>query len=200
VGLDLGLKDFLTTSEGVKVASSKFYRELAPALARAQRANKKQRTRAIHAKVANRRKDALHKLSTALVKNHGAIFVGNVNAAGLAKTRMSKSVLYAGWSTVRAMLQYKCAKTGLSRRMVRGSHMQAYTTQTCSACHARSGPKGLQGLGIREWICGDCGVFHDRDINAAQNILAVGHGRLAGGTLGCRGSGIPALFRAKRQP
>jgi IS605 OrfB family transposase len=189
MGIDLGLKDFLATSEGVKVESFKFYRELEPALARAQRSNKKQRTRAIHARIANRRKDALHKLSTALVKEHGAIFVGNVDAAGLAKTRMAKSVLDAGWSTFRTMLQYKCEHAGVWFEEVN----EAYSTQTCSTCDARSGPKGLQGLGIREWVCSECGAAHDRDVNAAQNILAAGHGRLAGGTLGCHGSGIPAL-------
>ncbi len=57
---------------------------------------------------------------------------------------------------------------------------EAYTTVTCSVCNNRTGPKGLEGLRIREWSC-ECGVTHDRDINAAKNILAVGHGRLAGG-------------------
>jgi len=69
---------------------------LEPALARAQRARQRQRTRAIHAKIANRRKDFLHKLSTRLVKANGALFVGNVNASALAKTRLAKSVLDAG--------------------------------------------------------------------------------------------------------
>ncbi|NLY26818.1 MAG: transposase, partial [Alcaligenaceae bacterium] len=77
--IDLGLKDLVTTSEGDKVPAERFYRDLEPALAVAQRAGKKQRVRAIHAKIANRRKDALHKLSTQLVKQYGALFVGGVN-------------------------------------------------------------------------------------------------------------------------
>jgi len=177
VGLDLGLKDFVASSEGDVIEAQQFYRDLEPSLAVAQRAQKKARVKALHAKIANRRKNFLHQLSTALVRRHGAIFVGNVNAAGLAKTRMAKSVLDAGWSTFRTMLQYKCDDAGVWFEEID----EAYSTQTCSACGSRSGPRGLQGLGIREWTCLACGVAHQRDVNAARVILARGHARLAGG-------------------
>jgi IS605 OrfB family transposase len=86
---------------------------LEPKLAVAQRAGKEDRVRAIHAKITNRRKDFLHKLSTNLTAVNAAIFVGNVNASGLAKTSMAKSVLDSGWSTFRTMLQYKCDDAGV---------------------------------------------------------------------------------------
>jgi putative transposase len=144
-------------------------------LAVSQRANKKDRVKAIHAKIANRRKDFLHKLSTQLVKNHGAIFVGNVNASGLAKTKIAKSVLDAGWSTFRAMLQFKGDDAGCIVRVTN----DAFSTQTCSCCKARTGPKGRSGLNIRNWICEECSTEHDRDTNAAKNILARGLAELA---------------------
>ena len=178
VGIDLGLKDFLATSDGAAAGAHTFYKDLELALACAQRANKKRRVKAIHAKIAHRRKDALHQLSTRLVKQNGAIFVGNVNAAGLAKTRMAKSVLDAGWSAFRTMLQYKCDDAGVWFEEVN----EAYSTQTCSCCASRTGPKGVAGLGIRGWICSHCGSEHDRDVNAAKNILARGLARLAEGT------------------
>ncbi|QMV32436.1 transposase [Ralstonia phage Raharianne] len=196
VGIDLGLKDFLATSDGLKVDGHTFYRDLEPVIAAAQRANKQQRVKALHAKVANRRKDALHKLSTQLVNEYGAIFIGNVNASGLAKTRMAKSVLDAGWSAFRTMLQYKGDSAGTWFEEID----EAYSTQTCSCCKQRTGPKGVAGLGIREWQCSACHAVHDRDVNAARNILAAGRGRLAGGTLGCHGSGILALSVPARQP
>ena len=180
VGLDLGLKDFVATSDGDVVEAQRFYRDLEPSLAVAQRAGKKARTRALHAKIAHRRNDFLHKLSTALVRKHGAIFVGNVNAQALAKTGAAKSVLDAGWSAFRTMLQYKCDDAGVWFEEVD----EAYSTQTCSACGARSGPRGLEGLRMREWVC-PCGAHHHRDVNAAMNILAAGRGRLA--------EGIPVL-------
>lgn len=177
VGVDLGLKDFLATSDGASVEAQRFYRNLEPALAAAQRANKKDRVKALHAKIANRRKDALHKLSTMLVSGYGAIFIGDVNASGLAKTRMAKSVQDAGWSMFRTMLQYKCDDAGVWIEVVN----EAYSTQTCSACDARSGPSGLKGLGIREWTCSTCGVDHDRDVNSARVILARGRAGLDAG-------------------
>ncbi len=102
VGIDLGLKDFAAFSNEQipAVEAPRFYRDLQPALASAQRAGKKKRVKAVHAKIAHRRKDFLHKLSTRLVKSHGAVFVGNVNASALAQTRLAKSVLDVGWSAL----------------------------------------------------------------------------------------------------
>jgi putative transposase len=179
VGIDLGLKNFAGFSdENIEsIQAQRFYRDLEPPLASAQRAGKKQRVKSIHAKIGNRRKDFLHKLSSGLVKEHGAIFVGNVNASALARTRHAKSVLDASWSAFRTMLQYKCADAGVWFQEVN----EAYSTQTCSACNSRTGPQGRQGLGIRGWTCGACGAIHDRDVNAARNILAAGHRRLAEG-------------------
>jgi putative transposase len=159
------------------IEAERFYRDLEPALARAPRARRRNRSRAIHAKIANRRKDFLHKLSTRLVKGNGAIFVGNVNASALAETRLAKSVLDAGWSAFRTMLQYKCDDAGVWFAEVD----EAFSTQTCSVCNSRAGPKGRKDLGIRGWQCTVCGAIHDRDVNAAHNILAAGHRRLAEG-------------------
>jgi len=177
LGIDLGLKRFAAFSDYAMspIDAQRFYRDLAPALARAQRARKRKRTKAIHAKVANRRRDYLHKLSTRLVTGHGAIFVGNVNASALAKTRQAKSVLDAGWSAFRTMLLYKCEHAGVWFAELD----EAFSTQTCSVCNSRTGPKGREGLGIRGWRCSVCEAIHDRDVNAAQNILAAGHRRLA---------------------
>lgn len=187
VGIDLGLKDFITTSDGMKVGAHLCYRSQEDELVTAQRANKKQRVKAIHAKIKNRRKDALHKLSTWLVNEYGAIFVGDVNASGLARTKMAKSVLDAGWSAFRTMLQYKSDDAGVWFEEVN----EAFSTQTCSCCGSRTGPKGVAGLGIREWQCVGCGAVLDRDINAAKNILAVGCDRLVGG--------MPGSSRARHQ-
>ncbi|WP_144572652.1 RNA-guided endonuclease InsQ/TnpB family protein, partial [Azomonas agilis] len=110
-----------------------------------------------------------------LVNRAGAIYVGNVKSSLLTQTKLAKSVLDAGWGLLKTMLEYKCAGAGIVFKAVN----EAYTTQTCSNCGALpdSRPKGIAGLGIREWTCSACGVRHDRDINAAKNMLAVGHGR-----------------------
>jgi putative transposase len=180
VGIDLGLKDFATLSSGQKIEAQRTYRKYEQKLGMAQRANQKQRTRAIHAKIKNIRSDFQHKLSRQLVNDHAAIFVGNVNAEALAKTKLAKSVLDASWSAFRTMLKYKSQQAGVWFEEIN----EAYTTQTCSYCGSRdSSPKGRAGLGIREWTCQQCGTLHDRDVNAAKNILAAGHCRLAVGIL-----------------
>lgn len=178
VGVDLGLKATATPSHGQPLEAGRFYRDQEQKLAVAQRARNKKRVRAIHAKIRNRRHDALHKFTRELVDNNGLIVVGNVSSAGLAKTNMAKSVLDAGWSTLRTLLNYKSEHAGGMFLEIN----EAYTTQTCSCCGAigPNSPKGRAGLGIREWTC-ECGVAHDRDVNAAKNILALGHERLAVG-------------------
>ena len=184
LGIDLGLKTLAGFSDKAigNIESPRFYRDLEPAIGRAQRAGKANRVRAVHAKIANRRKDFLHKCSTGLVKSgYAAIFVGNVNASKLARTGHSKSVLDAGWSALRSMLRYKCDNAGVWFEEID----EALSTQTCSACNSRTGPRGREGLGMREWTCSHCGTTHDRDRNSASNILAAGRRRLA--------EGIPAI-------
>jgi IS605 OrfB family transposase len=179
VGIDLGLKDFATLSTGEKIETQRIYRGAQQALAVAQRAHKKRRIKAIHAQIANRRNDFHHQLSARIVREFDYIAVGNVNAAGLAKTSMAKSVLDAGWSSFRSMLKYKSIATGAWYDEVN----ERFTTQTCSSCGTLpdSRPKGIAGLGIREWKCSDCGCVHDRDQNAALNILRRGRATLAVG-------------------
>jgi putative transposase len=179
VGIDLGLKTLASLSTGDSIEMPRFYRESEQALATAQRARKTKRARAIHAKVRNRRKDFLHKASLALAKEFGTIIVGDVSPKKLVKTRMAKSVHDAGWSGFKTMISYKAMMHG--GRMVEAS--EAYTTQTCSECGSLppSRPKGIAGLEIREWTCDDCGAVHDRDHNAAKNILRVGLDALAEG-------------------
>ena len=179
IGVDLGLKTCATASDGQKIVG-RFYRALECKLGVAQRANKKSRTKAIHAKISNQRKNMMHQFSTALVRNNAAIFVGNVSSSGLIKTKkMAKSTQDASWSSLKTMLEYKSHQAGIVFEEVN----EAFTTQTCSCCRSNpaSSPKGRSGLGIREWTCSVCGSVHDRDVNAARNILALGHERLAGG-------------------
>jgi putative transposase len=190
---DLGYKTYATITNGtthVKIEATKNYRQWEDKLAIAQRAKKKDREKSIHIKIKNKRKDELHKLSSQLVKENQAIFMGNISAEKLAKSNkdkskkdkklnkkeMNKSAYDAGFSMVRSMLEYKCNIAGIYYLNID----ESYTTQTCSCCGARNGPKGSAGLGIREWTCA-CGTTHDRDINAAINILVRGHAHLAGG-------------------
>ncbi len=179
IGIDLGLKTTATCSNGDTLERQDCYRNSEVKLGKAQRAKDKKRVRAIQAKIKNRRKDAIHKFSNKLVKENSLIVVGNVSASGLAKTKMAKSVLDAGWAMLKTQLEYKSIAT----QGVFIEVNESYTTQACSCCGciSSSSPKGRSGLGIREWTCAECGTMHDRDINAAKNILALGHKRLAVG-------------------
>lgn len=175
IGIDLGLKTLATCSDGTEIPALRHYRRYEAALAKASRANNKRRVRAIHAKIANSRRHHLHEQSTKIARENRLIVVGNVNAKKLAKTRMAKSVLDAGWSTFRHQLEYKA-------RRHRAAYVEAderWTSQLCSECGVLGGPKGIAQLGMRHWECPDCGVLHDRDVNAARNILRVGLERQA---------------------
>lgn len=173
VGIDLGLKTAATCSDGNKLERRRITDDFAEKLGKAQRANKSRLVKTIHARIKNKRNDAIHKFTTAMVENYGAIFVGDVSSKKLAKTRMAKSVLDTGWGMLKTQLEYKA----MARSVVFLEVNEKHTTQTCSCCGAisPSSPKGRAGLGIREWTCAGCGTLHDRDINAAKNILRLGH-------------------------
>lgn len=186
VGVDLGLKTVATCSDGVTLERRRITDEFAMQLSTAQRANKSRRIKTIHAKIKNSRNDAIHKFTTAMAENYGAIFVGDVSSKKLAKTRLAKSVLDSGWGMLKTQLKYKA----MARSVVYQEVNERNTTQACSGCGAISvnSPKGRAGLGIREWSCPECGELHDRDINAAKNILRLGHQSLAVGITAICGS------------
>jgi IS605 OrfB family transposase len=174
VGIDLGLKSFATLSTGETIDNPRHFRALEDRLGKAQRANKNRQVKTIHAKIVNGRRDFLHKLSTRLVGEFDYIAVGNVSASKLAKTSMAKSVQDACWSSFRVQLAYKAIKHGALFEEVN----ESWSTQTCNACGVIAGPKGRAGLNERRWVC-SCGVEHDRDQNAALNILRRGSGHRA---------------------
>jgi putative transposase len=170
VGLDLGLKDTVATSDGQKLEAGQFYRQIEQKIAQAQRRGHKRQAKRLHRRAARRRKDALHKFSKKIVDRYQTIIVGNVSSLKLAKTRMAKSVLDAGWGMLKAQLQYKGQQAGRSVQVVG----ERNTTRTCSGCGSLTGPAGLDMLVVRTWMCRECGVTHDRDVNAARNILSAG--------------------------
>ena len=171
IGIDLGLKTLAATSDGEIIKNLRHTATWAQRLARAQRARNKRRIKAIHAKIANARKDHLHKVSCRLARENALIAVGNVSSSRLAKTRMAKSVLDAGWASFKTMLSYKASRHSASFLEVD----ERFTTQMCSCCGSIPGssPKGMGALGMREWVCSECGESHDRDVNSARNILAL---------------------------
>jgi IS605 OrfB family transposase len=135
IGIDLGLKDLIACSDGVKYSRENLTRTHDDALAMAQRAHKKRRVTAIHARIANCRKDWAHKTSTAIVQRAGVIAVGNVSSSKLAKTRMAKSIYDAGWSMLRTMLAYKAMRLGIEYCAVNesGSRLLARTAVLAAA-------------------------------------------------------------------
>jgi IS605 OrfB family transposase len=167
VGIDLGLKDIAVTSDGERLSPGRWTHRFAEKLASAQRRGHKRQAKRIHRKAARCRADALHKFSRTIVDRYQNIIVGDVSSLKLVKTRMAKSVLDSGWGMLKRQLEYKSQQAARTFEVVRESH----TSVTCSTCGARTGPRGVNGLIVRFWICGDCGESHDRDLNAARNIL-----------------------------
>jgi putative transposase len=179
VGIDVGLESFVTLSNGEKVAPPKFYRKAERKLAKLQRqlsrcekqSKRRQKAKAkvahFHATVANRRNDWLHKLSARLVKEHDTICIEDLNIKGLVKTKLAKSFHDAALSTFLRQLEYK-AQWHYGQVLKVGRFFPS--SKTCHECGARV----QLTLSDREWLCGACGVLHDRDINAAVNILNEG--------------------------
>ena len=182
IGIDLGLKDQIACSNlSEPLSRANLTRQYAPQLAMAQRAHKKPRLKAIHAKIANCRKDWAHKSTTGIVRRARLIVVGNVASLKLAKTSFAKSTYDAAWGITRAFLQYKAIRLGAQYVEVN----EAWSSCTCAVCLYRTGPRGLRQLGVREWACSHCGTQHHRDLNSARLILRLGRQTL---------SGIPGLL------
>jgi len=192
VGIDLGLTHFAVLSDGRKVANPRFLRRAERRLRKAQKAlsRKEQGSRnrdkarievaRVHARVADTRRDWLHKESTRIIRDSQAVYVEDLCVAGLGRTRLAKSVHDAGWSAFTAMLEYKARRHG--RTFGKAGRFEP-TSQVCSACGVNDGPKPLS---VRAWTCTACGTVHDRDVNAARNIVTAGRA----GTLNACGDGV----------
>ncbi len=179
-GIGLGLGHLAVLDNGAKVAAPRFLRRAEKTLRKAQTAlsrkvkgsadRDKARVKAAraHARVADARRDFHHKLSTAVIRENQAVYVEDLAVKGLARTRLAKSVHDAGWTSFVSMLEYKARLYG--RTFGKTGRFEP-TSQVCSACGVKDGPKPLA---VREWQCKACGTVLDRDVNAARNVLALG--------------------------
>lgn len=179
VGIDLGLSHFAVLSDGRKIDNPRFIRRAERRLRKAQkalsrkqkgsvnRAKARARVAKLHAKLADARRDWAHKFSTQIIHENQAVYVENLSVSGLARTRLAKSVHDAGWSQFVAMLEYKAARCGRTFHQI---DRWFPSSKLCSACGTL---QESMPLNVREWTC-PCGAVHDRDVNAARNILAAG--------------------------
>ncbi|MGW6488748.1 RNA-guided endonuclease InsQ/TnpB family protein [Streptomyces sp. NPDC055056] len=201
IGIDLGLTHFAVLSDGTKIESPRFLRRAEKKLKRSQRelcrkqkgsknqAKARLKVARAHATVADARREFNHQLSTQLIAENQGIAVEDLSVAGLARTRLAKSVHDAGWASFISMLEYKAQRYG--RTVVKIGRFTP-TSQTCSTCGVKDGPKPLS---VREWTCGVCGTVHDRDINAAINVKAA-----AGLAVSACGAPVrPGVIRAQRE-
>lgn len=204
VGIDLGLTDIVVTSDGEKIAHPRHMDKHERRLKRYQRmmarrqkgsANREKARKKVakqHAKVADARRDHLHKLTTKLIRDNDVIAIEDLAPSNMVKNRrLSKAIHQTGWHELRRQLEYKCER--YERNLVVIDRWYP-SSKTCSSCgHLLD----KLSLGTRHWTCPGCGTLHDRDINAAKNILAVGLTVAAGnGGKACGGSVRPAYIAA----
>jgi putative transposase len=180
VGIDLGLASLVVTSEGQVIPNPRFLRTAQRRLRRAQRivsrrrkgsanrAKAAHRVAVVHRKVRDARLDHAHKTALRLVRDNQAVYAEDLGVRGLMRTRLAKSMSDAGWTQLVRCIEEKAALYG--RTFARIGRFEP-TSQVCSACGVKDGPKPLA---VRTWTCAACGTVHDRDVNAARNILAAG--------------------------
>jgi len=171
IGIDSGFSNLLTTSDGEIIEHPRELEASAERLAQAQRGHDKHLAARIQERVANRKKDRNHKITTRLVSENVLIVWSKDNHKGIAK-KFGKSVASSAHAQIRGMLSYKSPTSGTT--FVEAASKDS--TKTCNECGKPTGPTGLAGLSVRSWVCRDCGASHDRDVNAAINTLNIGAG------------------------
>src|SRR5438094_2814522 len=205
VGVDLGIKDFAVTSNGDKIPNPRGLARRERNLARyqrrlarcqkgsANRARARAKVARAHRKVRASRQDFLHRASARLARDHDVIVIEDLNVAGMVRNRsLAKAISDCGWGAFRRMVEYKCERAG--RRLVVIDRWYP-SSKTCSACgHLLAS----LSLSTRTWQCPSCGARHDRDVNAAKNILAAGLAVARGSPgdacgAGVRHSGYPRM-------
>ncbi|MFE4683650.1 RNA-guided endonuclease InsQ/TnpB family protein [Streptomyces sp. NPDC056721] len=180
IGIDAGLDHLLTFSTGEKIANPRHERRDRVALAKAQRrltkkakgsanrAKARRKVAKIHARIADRRRDALHKITTRLVRENQTLVIEDLTVRNMVKNRrLARAISDAAWSQFRSMLEYKAAWYG---REVIAIDRWFPSSKLCSSCGALADEMPLS---VRTWTC-ECGTIHDRDVNAAKNLLAAG--------------------------
>lgn len=181
VGIDAGITSLVTLSTGEKIANPEHGKKHRRRLAAAQRAlarkekGSKNRDKArvkvarVHARIADARRDHLHKLTTRLVRENQTIVIEDLGVRNMvANHSLARAISDAAWSQLRSMLEYKCAWYGRNLVLVDRFYPSSKTCSTCGHMVAK------MPLNVREWACEPCGTVHDRDVNAARNILAAG--------------------------
>lgn len=193
VGIDLGLESFITLSNGEKVLPFHYSKNNMSKIASMDRKLSKMRTKLkeadidygearnyqkyksnvakYKAHIANQRKNELHKLTTQLVTDYDCIVVEDLNVRGMSKnSKLAFAIQDASWSTFVAMLEYKCNWYGKTFHKIGRFEPTSRVCSLCGAYHKDI----VNSLAVRNWTCPDCGAVHDRDVNAAKNILMIG--------------------------